>query len=145
MFDMIELYHTVLFMKKKLSKKRSKISGKKNLPKSASAPAGATPAEFISVPPPRTAISMPPPDWLFQQAEQEPDFRTLSAYVDSIHMLREKGFSYREIADWLSERGVDVDHNAVYRVYTNSLSDYDAHLEDLREAEEAQEEARRNA
>ena len=88
---------------------------------------------------------MPPPELLFREAEQEPDFRTLSAYVDSIQMLREKGFSYREIAHWLSERGVDVDHNAVYRVYTNSLSDYDAHLEDLREAEEAQEEARRNS
>ena len=80
---------------------------------------------------------MPPPDWLFQQAEQEPDFRTLSAYVDSIGMLRDKGFSYRDIAHWLSERGVDADHNAVYRVYTNSLSDYDAHLEDLREDDEA--------
>jgi transposase-like protein len=59
-------------------------------------------------------------------------------------MLREKGFSYREIAEWLSDRGVEVDHNAVYRVYTNSLSDHEAYLEDLREAEEVQQEARRN-
>ena len=87
---------------------------------------------------------MPPPEFLFREAEQEPDFRTLSAYVDSIRTLRDKGFSYREIAHWLSDYGIDVDHNAVYRVYTNSLSDYDAHLEDLREAEEAQEEARRS-
>lgn len=90
-------------------------------------------------------MSMPPPEFLFREAEQEPDLQTLSAYVDSIRVLRDKGFSYREIAHWLSEHGVDVDHNAVYRVYTNSLSDYDAHLEDLREAEEAQEEARRNS
>jgi transposase-like protein len=88
---------------------------------------------------------MPPPDFLFREAEQEPDFRSLSAYVDSIQMLRDKGFSYREIADWLSERGVHVNHNAVYRVYTKSLSDYDAHLEDLREAEEALDKARRNS
>jgi len=88
-------------------------------------------------------MSMPPPDVLFREAEQEPDFRSLSAYVDSIHMLREKGFSYREIAHWLSEHGVDVDHNAVYRVYADFLSGYDPHLEDLREAVEAQEEARR--
>jgi transposase-like protein len=88
---------------------------------------------------------MPPPELLFHEAEQEPDFRTLSAYADSIGMLRTKGFSYREIAEWLSQRGIHVDHNAVYRVYTNSLSDYDAHLEDLREAEEAQREARRNS
>lgn len=90
-------------------------------------------------------MSMPPPDFLFREAEQEPDLQTLSAYVDSIQMLRDKGFSYREIAQWPSERGVDVDHNAVYRVYTNSLSDYDAHLEDVREAEEAREESRRNS
>ena len=88
---------------------------------------------------------MPPPDLLLRAAEQEPDFQTLSAYVDSVRTLRDKGFSYREIADWLSERGVEADHNAVYRVYTNSLSDYDAHLEDLREAEEAGDEARRNS
>jgi hypothetical protein len=128
-------------MKKKPSKKRSKIPAKKSLSKIASAPASATPAEVISLPP-RTPTSMPPPEFLFREAEQEPDFRTLSAYVDSIRMLRGKGFSYRDIADWFSERGVDVDHNAVYRVYTNSLSDYDAHLEDLREAEE---DARRNS
>ena len=95
--------------------------------------------------PPPMAISMPPPEALFREAEQEPDFRTLSAYVDSIRMLRKKRFSYRDIAHWLSERGVDADHNAVYRVYTNSLSGYDAHLEELREAEEAYEEAQRNS
>src|SRR6266550_7903756 len=129
-------------MKKKPSKKRSRIPAKKSLPKIASAPVKATPAEIISLPP-RTPISMPPPEFLFREAEQEPDFRTLSAYVDSIRTLRDKGFSYREIAHWLSEHGVDVDHNAVYRVYRNSLSDYDAYLDDLREAEEAEEEARR--
>jgi hypothetical protein len=123
-------------MKKRLSKKRSKIRAKKSLPKIASVPASATPPEVISSPP-RTATSMPPPEFLFREAEQEPDFRTLSAYVDSIGMLRDKGFSYRDIAHWLSEYGIDVDHNAVYRVYTNSLSDYDAHLEDLREDDDA--------
>ena len=131
-------------MKKKLSKKRSKISTKKNVRKIAPEPTSATPAEVISVPS-TTAIAMPPPEALFREAEEEPDVRTLSAYADSIEMLRNKGFSYREIAHWLSERGVDVDHNAVYRVYTKSLSDYDAHLEDLQEAEEAYEEAQRNS
>ena len=130
-------------MKKKPSRKRSKTPAKKSQPKIAPAPASATVAEAISLVP-RTAISMPPPELLFREAEQEPDFRTLSAYVDSVRTLRDKGFSYREIAHWLSEHGVGVDHNAVYRVYRNSLSDYDAHLEDLQEAEETEEEARRN-
>lgn len=113
------------------------------MPKIASAPASATSAEVASSQP--SSPIMPDPERLFREAEQEPDLRTLSAYVDSMRALREKGFSYREIAEWLSERGVEVDHNAVYRAYTKSLSDYDAHLEDLQEAEEAQEEARRNS
>jgi hypothetical protein len=129
-------------MKRKRSKKRSKISAKKSLPKVASAPANATSAEVISSLP--SAPIMPDPEVLFRQAEQEPDFRALSAYVDSIRMLRDKGFSYRDIADWLSERGLEVDHNAVYRAYTKNLSDYEAHLEDQREADEAYEEAQRN-
>jgi hypothetical protein len=136
------MYHNVLVMKKKLSKKRSKIPAKKSLPKSASAPASATSAQVVGSLP--SAPIMPDPERLFREAEQEPDFRALSAYVDSIRMLRDKGFSYREIADWLSERDLEVDHNAVYRAYTKNLSDYEAHLEDQREADEAYEEAQRN-
>jgi hypothetical protein len=86
----------------------------------------------------------PSPDQLFHEAEDEPNYRNLSAYSDTIGLLREKGLSYREIAEWFSQRRVDVDHNAVYRVYRNSLSDYDAHLESEREDREAQEEAERN-
>ena len=86
-------------------------------------------------------LAMPPPEELFREAEQELNYRDLSHYTDTIRILREKGFSYRDIAEWLSERGVPVDHNAVYRVFTNSLSDYDAHLESERVDEEAQEEA----
>lgn len=137
------MYHNVRFMKKKPSRKRSKIPAKKSVPKIAPAPASATSAEVVSSP--AGAPIMPDPEILFRQAEQEPDFQTLSAYVDSIQMLRDKGFSYRDIAHWLSERGVEVDHNAVYRVYTNSLSDNDAYLEDLAVAKEAEEEARRNS
>jgi len=130
-------------MKTKLSKKRSKTPAKKTLPEIASPTASATSAEVVSSL--AGAPIMPDPEILFRQAEQEPDFQTLSAYVDSIQMLRDKGFSYRDIAHWLSERGVEVDHNAVYRVYTNSLSDNDAYLEDLAVAKEAEEEARRNS
>lgn len=86
----------------------------------------------------------PPPEALFLEAESEPDHRTLAQYTDSIRLLRDKSFSYREIANWLSERGVAANHNGVYRVYTKSLSDYDAALEAEREADEEREEALRN-
>jgi hypothetical protein len=129
-------------MKEKRSKKRSKIGKKKRLPETASAAASATSAEVVSSQ--SGSPIMPDPAVLFRQAEEEPDIQTLSAYVDAIRMLRDKGFSYREIADWLSERGLAVDHNAVYRAYTKSLSDYDRYLDDLQEADEAREEAFRN-
>lgn len=70
---------------------------------------------------PNSAEFWPSPDELFREAEEEPNYRNLSAYSATIGMLRTKGFSYREIAEWFSERGVSVDHNTVYRTYTNSL------------------------
>src|SRR5215471_3832147 len=103
-------------MKREHAKKRSKIPAKETPPESAVP--REMPAEVKNLAP-TSANSMPPPDLLFREAEQEPDFRSLSHYVDCIRVLRKKGFSYREIADWLSERGVPVDHNAVYRVYHN--------------------------
>ncbi len=132
-------HNNVRFMRK-FSKKGKKVSADRGSEKLSARSTSATPANLAEgVPPP-----VPDPETLFHEAEEEPDHRTLAAYVDSIRVLREKGRSYREIAYWLSERGIDADHNAVYRVYTNSLSDYDAHLESQRDDEEAQEEASRN-
>jgi hypothetical protein len=131
-------------MRKRDSKKPRKNRSKKTLAKAATAPA--SPPETERPANYQTAVidSMPPPDVLFHQAEQEPDIRGMSAYVDSIRLLREKGFSYREIADWFSERGVDVNHNTVYRVFMKSLSGVEAHLEAERDEEESREEALRN-
>jgi hypothetical protein len=143
LFDMVGLYHSVRFMKKKPFRKRSKILAKRTLKKIGPAPTSAPSAQVVSLQP--GSPIMPDPERLFREAEGEPDLRTLSAYVDSIRILRDKGFSYREIADWLSERGIEVDHNSVYRAYTKSLSDYEVKLEDLREADDAEQEARRNA
>ncbi len=81
---------------------------------------------------------MPDPDELLQEAEQEPNYRDLAEYTAVISRLREKGFTYRNIAEWLSKRGVQIDHNAVYRVYVNNMSDVAA----SEESELAEEEAR---
>ncbi len=128
-------------MKNKPGKKRSKISGKKIARTGALTPVKAPSKGVAGI----STVEVPPaPDLLLQEAEQEPDYRSLAVYARSIGVLRKKGFSYREIAEWFSDRGVDVDHNAVYRVYTNSLSDLDAHMEAKRENDEALEEAMRN-
>ncbi len=64
----------------------------------------------------------PFPDDLLEEAEQEPNHLDLDEYWQVIAKLREKGLTFREIADWLAERNVDADHNAIYRVYTKHLS-----------------------
>ena len=130
-------------MKKKASEKRDKIRSKK-VPIEAQPLAVSRSTPEAPTAPGNVTLSPPPPEVVFREAEEEPDCRTLGAYLDAIRVLREKSFSYREIANWLSERGVDADHNAVYRVYTKSLSDYEAHLEAEREDSEALEEALRN-
>jgi len=130
-------------VKQERLKKRTGIRAKKILPEVDSPTASETPAQVTNSGS-TTASSMPPPEWLFREAEQEPDFHSLSHYSDSIRLLRDKGFSYREIAEWLSKRGVHADHNAVYRVHHNNLSDYDSYLEDQREDQEAMDEAERN-
>ena len=65
----------------------------------------------------------PDPGALLVEAEQEPDRWLLCDYEGVIDTLREKHLSFREIAEWLSARGVQVDHNAVYRTYTKRMSE----------------------
>jgi hypothetical protein len=80
--------------------------------------AGTVPPDFALEEAKAVVSSGPmPPDIALREAQEEVDQRFLRCYVETMHVLREKGFSYREIADWLTERGVDVDHNEVYRVY----------------------------
>ena len=79
----------------------------------------------------------------FKGSEQEPDYRALDEYSTTIETLREKGFSYREISEWFKERGVDIDHNAVYRIYTKFMSEETLRDESLRVHNEEEEERQR--
>jgi hypothetical protein len=58
-----------------------------------------------------------PPEFVRQMAMEEGERNLVRQYLESVYVLREKGFSYREIAEWLTERGVEVDHNEVYREF----------------------------
>jgi len=61
---------------------------------------------------------MADPQQLHAEAQKEPRRRVLGDYRDTIRLLREeKGFSLREIAAWFQERGLQVDHNAIWRAY----------------------------
>lgn len=118
----------------------------KNAAKKAAEPQ--KPASPQSVPLPNREMSTaeiemlaPPPGDLLHEAEQESNRRVLRDYFEVIRTLREKGFSFREIAEWLEERGVLADHNAVYRVFTNKMSPQDAVEEEERDREDALDEA----
>jgi hypothetical protein len=85
-----------------------------------------------------------PPEIAFQEAEQELDRDFFRGYLSTINVLRQKGFSYREIAEWLTERGVEVDHNVVYRAYRSwaeaqGMTEQDANEDDYRSSLEEKE------
>jgi hypothetical protein len=63
------------------------------------------------------------PQQLRAEAEKEPRRRGLEDYSDAIQVLKEeKGFSFREIAAWFQQRGLNIDHNAVWRAYSKATS-----------------------
>jgi len=61
------------------------------------------------------------PQQLRAEAEKEPRRRGLEDYAETIQLLKEeKGFSFREIAAWFQQRGVNIDHNAAWRAYSKT-------------------------
>jgi hypothetical protein len=89
------------------------------------------------------------PREIFQEAAAEPPRRMLDDYREAIRMLKdEKDFTFREIAEWFQQRGMNVDHNAVWRAYAKGMPDMDAHYvaeaDERLEQEEALEEAYAN-
>lgn len=63
------------------------------------------------------------PQQLRAEAEKEPRRRGLEDYTETIQLLKEeKGFSFREIAAWFQQRGVNIDHNAAWRAYSKTTS-----------------------
>jgi len=58
---------------------------------------------------------MPSPEELLRDALAAPARTDLAPHVDAIKALREKKWSWREIADFLRERGVDTDHTKLLR------------------------------
>jgi hypothetical protein len=64
------------------------------------------------------------PHQVLAEAVQEPRRRKLADYQDAIRVLKEeKEFSFRDIAAWLQQRGLKVDHNAVWRAYSKAESE----------------------
>jgi hypothetical protein len=61
------------------------------------------------------------PQQLRAEAEKEPRRRGLDDYRETIRLLKEeKGFTFREIAAWFQQRGLNIDHNAAWRAYSKT-------------------------
>lgn len=56
---------------------------------------------------------------ILNDAIAAPTKLTAEAHLETVKVLRTKGYSWREIADFLNERGVSTDHTAVFRLTTN--------------------------
>jgi hypothetical protein len=55
---------------------------------------------------------------ILEEAKAEPVKDDLSDYLETIAVLRDKRCTWRDIAKFLSDRGVKVDHTKVYRFAT---------------------------
>jgi DNA-binding transcriptional MerR regulator len=91
---------------------------------------------------------LPHPELVLRAAEEEPPQRLLDDYTAAIHALRQKNFTFREIAEWLKKFDFEVDHNAVYRAYAKTVSAFqaakEAELDEELERDEAMREAELN-
>ena len=56
-------------------------------------------------------------DEILAEAKAAPPKVRLEEYREAVQELREKGFTWREIADFLTQRGVPTDHTRIYRTF----------------------------
>jgi hypothetical protein len=55
-------------------------------------------------------------DRILDDAQSAPTKGTLEAHREAILLLRSKRYTWREIAEFLAERGVQTDHTKIYRL-----------------------------
>ena len=92
---------------------------------------------------------LPDPEIVARAAAEAGAPRVLEDYIEAIGILREKKFTFREIAEWLGQHfKIRADHNSVWRAYTKHMDNFEAHEEvqadEELEREEAIAEAKRN-
>ena len=87
--------------------------------------------------------NLPDPEVVARAAAEAAAPRVLEDYCDAIQILREKKFTFREIAEWLGKNfGIQADHNSVWRAHTKYMDDYTAaHLEAKEDEELERDEA----
>lgn len=61
---------------------------------------------------------MSTPKEILEAAKAAPHRNPLEEHRATIETLRQKKYTWREIADFLNDRGLDADHTAIYRLIT---------------------------
>jgi hypothetical protein len=65
---------------------------------------------------------IPAPDAFLEEAKREPKRQLIHDHIGTIKTLRnEKRFTFRAIAEWLTKRGIETDHSAVYRAFLGAI------------------------
>ncbi len=59
--------------------------------------------------------NQPDPQDLLSSAEKMPEKVSLGRYWESVSTLREKGYSWREVSEWLEKHGLKVHHSQLHR------------------------------
>jgi len=57
---------------------------------------------------------------ILDDAMKQPKKDTLLEHKAAIEVLREKGYTWREIAQFLTERGIETDHTKIYKLIQRS-------------------------
>lgn len=57
---------------------------------------------------------------IIADAKKAPRKDSLDAYSEAISVLRDKGYSWRDISEFLAERGMQADHTKIYRHHTKT-------------------------
>jgi hypothetical protein len=69
---------------------------------------------------------VPAREAFLEEAKNEQKRKLISDHILTIRMLRDdKSFTFRGIAEWLTKRGVEADHSAVYRAYVAAIPEGD--------------------
>lgn len=54
---------------------------------------------------------------ILKDAKSAPAKGSLEAHREAILLLRDKGYTWRDISDFLAERGINADHTKIYRFF----------------------------
>ena len=64
-----------------------------------------------------TAPNPAPPEVVMAAAEKAPRVFSIGAYFRPIYLMREKGHTWRYLADWLKKFNINVSHVHLHRLY----------------------------